>query len=243
MSNEIKITIDAPKLTPEKFQKAVNEFLSIVKGVTKNATGNYSPEDWVVEVSAGSAVIGARNPDGLKSEVTTAIDRGFRSLMSGIPAIPQFFTKEEVESAKALVSLIDDDAKYIKSIIIQNGASPIELNSEVVKTAEIILAGEKQIAFGSLEGRIEALFRKEGQPMTSALKDPIHGRNINCTFTKIEIEDEALRAFKNNCRVLLSGLIHYTKEGSPKTIDVNFVRIFPPENELPTLEDIHAFFR
>ena len=243
MSDTIEIKIDAPKLTPDKFQKAVNEFFALLKGVTKNVTGESKPEDWIIAVRASSQVVSARTESQSKALVPDAMERGILSLMAGVQTIPPHFTKDDVISARNLAALVDDDGKIVRSITIQNGGAPIILSSEIVKTADAILAGEKQIAFGSVEGLIESLHRKEGQPITSTIKDPIHGRSINCTFTAPECEDSAFEAFKKASRVLFSGLIHYNKEGEPVRIDVNFVRIFPPENELPTLEEIHAFWK
>jgi hypothetical protein len=243
MSNQIEINIDAPRLTPDKLQKAVDKFVTLLKGVSKNATGNYAQEDWGMEVKVGSTIFIA-NPLSEKNGITTdAMARGIRSLMSGIPTIPQYFTKDEVEAAKGIAALIDDDGRYVRGIFIQNGGGPIHLSSQLVKTADLILAGDTQIAFGSVEGKIEGLHRKEDHPITSTLRDPIYGRVIACNFNKPELEEEAFQAFKEAKRVLIYGLIHYSKDGYPIRIDSDFIRVFPPESELPTLEEIHAFFK
>lgn len=243
MSDKIEIKIDAPKLTPDKFQKAVIEFFALLKGVTKNVTGESKPEDWIIEVRASSQVVSARTESQSKALATDAMSRGFLSLMAGVQTIPPNFTKEDVISARNLAALVDDDGKVVRSILIQNGGEPIRLSHQIVKTADAILAGEKQIEFGSVEGAIESLHRKENQPFTSTIKDPIHGRSIVSTFTTPECEEKAFQAFKDASRVLFYGLIHYNKEGEPVRIDVNLVRIFPPESELPTLEEIHAFWK
>jgi hypothetical protein len=243
MSDTIEIKIDAPKLTPDKFQKAVNEFFALLKGVTKNVTGDSKPEDWIIAVRASSQVVSARTESQSKALVTDAMSRGFLSLMAGVQTIPPHFTKEDVISARNLAALVDDDGKIVRNIFIQNGGAPIRLSNDIIKTADAILAGEKQIAFGSVEGVLESLHRKENQPLTSTIKDPIHGRSIVSTFTTPECEEKAFEAFKDVSRVLFSGLIHYNKEGEAVRIDVSFVRIFPPESELPTLEEIHKFWK
>jgi len=241
MNHQLEIKIDAPRLTADKFQEAVHKFVTLLKGVAKNATGKYAPEDWGIEVAGGGAVMTVRTDSQENARTTDAIACGFRSLMIGLQTIPKYFTKDEVEAARDIASLIDADGRFVKAIYIQNGGAPIGISPQVVKTADLILTGEKQTAFGAMEGMIESLQRKEDHPITCTVKDAIHDRSILCTFNTPECEEEAFQAFKLARRVLVWGLISYTKERYPVRIDSNLIRAFPPESDLPTLEEIHAF--
>ena len=42
---------------------------------------------------------------------------------------------------------------------------------------------------------------------------------------------------------MAKGLIHYAKEGHAVNITVDDIRIFPPDSDLPTLEDVQAIYK
>jgi len=243
MSDKIEIKIDGPKLTPDKFVKATDAFFSLLQGVAYNISKDSKSEDWIVEVESGSAVVRARSPLANKAQAIHAVTCGLMALASGVQVLPEWFTKDEVKQVRNLVSVIDDDGQFVREIIINSGGGPIALSPEILVTSDVILSGEKQIAFGSLEGIIEALHRKEGQPFTCTVNDPIHRRSVVCSFTNPEAEEIAYKAFRPQRRVLVDGLIHYAKEGHPVRIDAHIVKVFPDEKDLPILEDIHAFFK
>jgi len=49
MSDSVSIRIEGPKVTPNRFVKAIDRFFSIVSGVTKNVTGESKPDVWSVD--------------------------------------------------------------------------------------------------------------------------------------------------------------------------------------------------
>ncbi len=59
MTNQIEIRIDAKNLTPERFIKAAQAFLSLVQGVAANLTGDKNAIKWTVEVAG--ADVGAES--------------------------------------------------------------------------------------------------------------------------------------------------------------------------------------
>ena len=242
MSDSVEIKIDGPRLTPDRFQKAVRDFFALLEGVEKNMTGAASEEDWIVEVDSGSVVIRAKAENPNAMQAINVVRNGFQSLEAGIQSAPGYFTRDEIRAARSLAALPDEAGRYIKEISIKNGAVPLRLSRQSVKTADAILAGESQIAFGSFEGFIETFHHKEGQPFTCSINDPVYKRKIVCNFTNTAAEEEAYRAFRPPRRVLASGLIHYAKEGHPVRIDVNLIRVFPEERELPTIEEVRGIY-
>jgi hypothetical protein len=42
---------------------------------------------------------------------------------------------------------------------------------------------------------------------------------------------------------LAGGLIHYAKEGHPVSITVDSIRLFPPDSELPNVEEIQEIYK
>jgi hypothetical protein len=239
MSNQIEIKLAGKKLTPEKFIEAVEAFFGLVKGVAKNVSK--TPVDWVVEVDKGSAIVRARveNPTAESEESIEAVVRGVHSLRNGIRNIPFGFTKDEVRAARKLAKL--KDGVGIESAFIQNGGEPEDLSEEIVPTADAVLETESQIAFGSIEGTIGSMSAK--QAFCCMIDEPVYRREIVCYLQKESLQESAIEAFKHRSRVLVGGLIHYAKEGYPVSITADTVRIFPPESELPTVEDIQAIYK
>lgn len=105
----------------------------------------------------------------------------------------------------------------------------------------LILIRQNDIAYGSIEGEIVAFSRRQGFICT--IYDPIYQRDILCYLQKDDAQSNAIEAFKMKARVLADGLVHYTKEGHPASITADTIRIFPPESELPTLEEVQAIYR
>lgn len=238
MSDTIEIRIGATNLTPDRFLVAVRSFLEVVQGISRNISGSDQLIHWVVEVDRGSSVVRNRvtNPSKQSAESIEAICKGLDSLRSGINRVPYGFTIPEVRASRALVSVIGGD---VQSIIIKNGSSEQPLSQEILRTADVILLGEKQKDFGSVEGRVTDL--SEHERFTCSIYDPVYRQTVVCYLQSNEAQDVAARAFRK--RVLVSGLIHYSAEGWPDRITADSIRIFPEENELPSLQEIQAIYR
>ncbi|HEV7926809.1 MAG TPA: hypothetical protein VGR14_15725 [Verrucomicrobiae bacterium] len=237
MSDQIEIRIDGKKLTPEKFLDGVKEFLALTQGVAKNVTS--TPISWLVEVDKGSAIVRMRaaNPSRESEKSIDAVCQGIRSLRNGSKAMPNGFTRKEVSSAKILAELVDGEE--VQSISIRNGGSPEDLPKSVVQIADTILAGQSHIAFGSLEGDIVSLTARHG--FCCIIYDPIQRREITCYLPKEDVQKEAVKGYTK--RVLAGGLIHYAKEGYAVSITVDTIRIFPPDSELPAIEDVQRIYK
>ncbi len=217
--------------------EAVQSFFALVQGVARNVTN--TPVHWKVEVDHGSAVVRAMVVNRtLDSErCIDTIHLGVRSLRSGVKTIPRGFTKKELLAAKILAGL--SDGSKIQSVAIKNGSTPEDFSKEIIPTTEAILSGEKDNAFGSIEGKIDSL--SDRHTFSCSIFEPLLQREITCYFQKEEVREEAIKGFRK--RVLAGGLIRYAKEGYPTSIVVDTIRIFPDESELPSIEDIQALFR
>jgi hypothetical protein len=241
MSNSIEIKIEGPRITPDKFLKASDAFLHLLLGVDHNIDDKATSDDWVVEVEKGSNVVRAVCQKA-RVEAIVAVSCGLMSLASGVQTLPKWFTKDDVKEARALANVLDEEGKYIRSIVVKYGNSDLAVGREIVTTADAILSGEKHESFGSIEGFVETLFHKDGEFLTCNVRDFVHHRIIQCVFTNKEAEENAYKAFHPPRRVLVAGLIRYAPEGHAVRIHSDQVRIFPDESELPTLEEIHSFF-
>jgi hypothetical protein len=239
MNDQIGIKIDAKKLTPEKFMEAVGAFISVVQGVGKNLSA--SPISWTVEVAKGSAVFRmlAENPSRDSSNAVRAIKGGLRSLRSGVRSIPYGFMEPEMRALRTLASLTEDAS--VQSVSIKNGGKWEDWPKSVIPTVDAMLIKESHIAYGSIEGEVVAFSRRQGFICT--IYDPIYQREILCYLQKDDAKASAIEAFKTEARVLADGLVRYTKEGHPANISADAIRVFPPESDLPTLEEVQAIYR
>ncbi len=239
MSDRIEIKITGRKLTPEKFIEAVESFFDLIRGVAKNVAAN--PVSWVVEVEKGSAIVRGR-VENATPEAEESIDlvvRGVHALKHGTKTIPHGFTKEEVRAVRKLAHL--KNGNEIESAFIHNGGMPEDLSDTIIATADAILAGESHVAFGSVEGTIGSMSAK--QAFCCMIDEPIYRREITCYLLKEELQEQAIEGFRRRAIVLVSGLIHYAREGYPVSISADTVRIFPSESELPSIEEIQAIYQ
>lgn len=239
MSDKIEVKIAAKSLTPDKFLEGAKEFFALVEGVVKNVTGLNLK--WRVEVDKGSEILRMQleNPTAESERSIDVVCQGVRALRNGTRTIPPGFTRREVEAARGLADLID--GKGVQSVSIQNGSAPEEMPHSVVDVANAILIRESHDAFGSVEGKIVSLSARQG--FICIIFDPIERREITCYLPKPELRHEVIVGFEKDVRVLAGGLIHYAKEGHPVNITVDYIRLFPPDSELPTVEEIQEIYR
>ena len=237
MSNQIEIKIEAKRLTPDQFLAGAKDFFALVEGVAKNVT--LEQINWLVEVDKGSTVVRMRaeSPSNESRRVFSVVGRGIRALRSKTNVIPIGFTARELWAASRLSRLIDGEG--VQVVCIKNGGKPEDLGPVVAETAEEILSRQSQIAFGGIEGKIVTLSAKHG--LICTIYDPIQRREVTCYLQTEKAQEDAERGYRK--RVLASGLIHYSKEGQAVDITVDTIRIFPPDSELPTIEDVQAVYK
>jgi hypothetical protein len=239
MSNQIDLKINATFISPENFLKGVEEFFALIQGVRKNLGIN--PVNWSVEVEKGSALIRAKpeHPTPQSQDTIDTVCSGINALRNGMRTMPPGFTKREVEAVRALSAL--SDGQRIQSIFIRNGKAPEELAPSIVDVVNAMLIRESHDAFGSVEGKIVNLSARQG--FICVINDLIERREITCYLQKIELRRQIIRGFEDEVRVSAGGLIHYAKEGHPVSITVDTIRLFTPNADLPTVDEIQEIYR
>jgi hypothetical protein len=237
MSNKIEIKIDGRALTPDKFMEGAKAFIALVQGVSKNVTGKKL--DWTLEVDKGSAIVRLQPaiPDVDSAKSIDTVFQGFRSLRNGSRIIPLGFNRENISSAKTIAALTD--GREVLSVAIQDGGEPELVPFSIVQVADEILEGQPRTAFGSIEGKIVSISAKHG--FVCVISDPIYLRELTCYLQSDQAQTKALEGF--NKRVLAKGLLHYSKEGYAVSITVDDIRVFPPDSDLPTLEEIQEIYK
>ncbi|MEQ9170011.1 MAG: hypothetical protein RIE87_02280 [Rhodospirillales bacterium] len=116
-----------------------------------------------------------------------------------------------------------------------NGTA-IELNDVFAKKIELSLAGE-EFSFGSIDGRLEQINIHEGANRFSIY--PEFGPNkVQCHFGS-DLLDKATAAV--NRTVSVEGRLKYKpNDPFPYAVEVEDIDIFPPDDEMPTFEDLRG---
>jgi len=108
---EITLELDREEIPINDFKKAVDEFLGLVKEVTKASFPAKDPSAWLVKVYPGSAGIGVlRKPGAFTNEEVSIVHN---NMNNGLVLLEKgerhkFFTDKAVEHSRRLGSLFMD---------------------------------------------------------------------------------------------------------------------------------------
>ena len=139
--------------------------------------------------------------------------------------------------------LLDDIRKLAKPVgnqlksatLLING-SEFELTSEVTRRVDKALEVEEE-CIGSIEGRLEQINIHEGAN-TFHIYPEVGPRRVSCHFPNVLLDDAI---FAVGRKVEVSGVLKYRHAASfPHEIAVTGIDAFPPEDELPTWEDLRG---
>ncbi len=134
-----------------------------------------------------------------------------------------------------LLHLASDLASLSKGrrMVVRSPNRTAEVTIRLVANAGKLLESPVQ-AWGSVEGSLKMISTVKGIQVN--VYDVITGRPVTC-FIEDEMIPQAANAI--NRRVSVSGLVTYTPEGYPKSIrQVTDFIVFPPDDELPSVDDL-----
>jgi len=238
-NNDSPLTLDleGPKITADRFRRAIDSFFAIVDEVSRQITGKAGQVRWIVSVKGGSIHHSAM-PEATKPGVAVRIPQIARAVKSGISLIsrraerPRYFTDEALRNVRELASV--SRARQVETTQITLANSTAKLTQKTVANVDALL-GSTTKDYGTLEGYLRVLSVQGGTSI--AVVDPLSDRAVRCWVTD-DLFDEAYRAFRK--RVSVSGLIHYRKDGQPNSIEVDELSVFPERSELPTADEVHG---
>lgn len=130
-----------------------------------------------------------------------------------------------------LALLADPETPKVK---IGNGAGAgIALSSRLVAHVEAVLAPELT-SIGSVEGKLLGLIIHGKSRFL--IFDPLTGRQVICYFTGRVEWESVLKAFGK--RVAVTGFIRSRRSGEKVSIQVSRLHVFPPDEELPSSQEM-----
>ncbi|MBW1673940.1 MAG: hypothetical protein JRJ45_09920 [Deltaproteobacteria bacterium] len=235
------LKIEGKRITAEKFLKATNSFLGLVRNVADEITGEKGAVTWLVTAEKGSQILTA-TPEASESvvkdiqSIPRAINQGFRDLEKKDKR-PKGFSDTTLRHAKDLSSVIGNSDGDVNSIVLKLGKQSRSISENTSSHVNAIL-GSRRSEEGSVEGRVTVLSDKAG--LVIYVDDVLTNHSVRCTPRNVE-EQELIMAFRS--RVIAIGTVHYRKDGAPVKIDVDRLRVLGKQGDLPGFEDVIGIFR
>jgi hypothetical protein len=134
---------------------------------------------------------------------------------------------------RSLARPVGTQLKYATLLINDN---QFELTDEVTKRVDTALEVDEECS-GYIEGRLEQINIHEGANTFHIYPD-VGPRRVSCHFPNALLDDAI---FAVGRKVEVSGLMKYRHGAAfPHAIAVNGIESFPPDDELPTWEDLRG---
>ena len=232
------LTIDlGDDLSPNEFISAIRNFLGYVTEITEAQKGDGAEITWTVRVHEGSALVGVEpDPSAPKSRLAMI----YKKAKHGPISLANGNIEDAGLSEKAM-----DHLKNLSNLVgkHQNGKG---VNLWVEKKQINISSGIAKVIredwrsdyydFGTVEGRLEAILDAAGG-LRIRVRDFLYPRAINCVVPESLI-NKVLDNFRR--RVEIEGRIHYRRNGTPMSIEVEVIQELPEDDELPTADDVRG---
>jgi len=201
----------------------------------ETADGKASTVFNVVELSYNSPMRVVVAPTSGQEHVAALVLQKFESVADAVTTDRSLdsFDAELLSDLRSLARPVGAQLKYATLLI---NDSKFELTARVTKRVDVALEVVEE-CYGFVEGRLEQINIHEGANTFHIYPD-LGARRISCHFPN-SLLDEAI--FAVGRKVEVSGQLKYRQGASfPHAIAVNAVESFPPEEELPTWEDLRG---
>ena len=198
ITTDITLEIDEEVISIADFQKATDNFIGLVREVSKQVSGHkIEGSDWSVKVYSGSIGVGVlANSSNPYAEATReAMVSGIRSLADG--ARPGEFNDKAIEYAKSLASLFKKNRIESNVRIWSKAKESVLMERKIALTADSLLAAAYEEE-GTVEGILEKLDGHE-EKLQFIIYDLIDNRSVKCEI-KEHLLQQALQSFKKTFR-------------------------------------------
>jgi hypothetical protein len=230
---DLTLEIDA-NVTPEQFMTAARAFFGYVDEVARSVAPDGAVPKWKVMLREGSNLLAVEPAaSALPAVVETVYRRAHdwaQDLADGngqVSALPEPVLKH----LKTLSELTEAKRDPVPlRLWVQH--RPVQVNQEIARfIREDWRADYKD--YGTVEGRLTAI--QEQGSLQLILKDEWLRQTIRCYVPEERLPD----AFTNfRRRVEVSGVIHYRKNGTPISVEVEVIEPLPDDSDLPSSLDV-----
>lgn len=242
------VEIDASELTLGRLDQLTHDISALIREVGGEVTGaGRDAVQWVVEDIRRESPLRLELsprptrqdvPEHLVRQVAAVITQGI-TVIETKPERPDHFNDTALDRAKDLASRIGEDVHAV-SFRSSNGVQgePVRVTKRLAANVDEVI-GPRLERFGSVEGRLEGLLTHSRRVFY--IWEASTGRRVECIFgDRIPVEN-VLAAFGR--RVSVRGLIRTRKTGEKLSVEVGDLDVFPPEEELPTVDEIVGIIR
>lgn len=221
-TNTVTLTLKGKKITAEKLMKSLEAFYGFMNEIASEVSGKKKPIKWIVSAKSGSIII-ANTPEFAVPIMPDVTDKIFGTIVNGIdslrktPQRPEYFSDDALEYLQKLYIPRTKGNGLDKVSIVVNRKTRT-LSKNIMNNVDSLL-GEYSHAIGSIEGFLEAISISGGGNKLF-IHEILTNRAIRCD-TNEEIMLKALDKEIFGKKVIVSGIISYDKDNSPKRIRVN----------------------
>ncbi|MBW8039877.1 MAG: hypothetical protein FVQ85_07765 [Planctomycetes bacterium] len=235
--NIIKLEIDGPRITADKFTHSVKTFFDLINDVATDVTGKRKAVEWIVSVEKGSIGLCATAepidiPAKDVTDIVQAIEKGIQAISKRRKKRPDHFSDNALKKLFILGNITGLGDQGVEHIRIQTNGEPNELSPSSVAYVDDLLQTPTR-AYGTIDGYLLAL-ELRGR-LNFEIDEILSRKRIKCFFAD-KIYNDVIKALRQ--RVSAYGLISYKKGGEPKNIDIEKLTIFPNDDKLPKFRDI-----
>ena len=232
----VTLNIKGDRISAEKLRNSIGAFYGFIDEVASEVSGQRKPIRWIVRVRKGSIVL-INEPEIIRELSPNVTETIFESIKRGVDSLgkeavrPAYFSDRALEFLQDLASIPKERTNGLEAISITVETKSYKLTPNVIANVDSIL-GVYSKALGSVEGRLSTLSERGG--LKIIVYDSLSDKPIRCDIME-ELLFEATKAFGK--RVYVYGLISYEKNGNPKSIRVQELKMFEKE-KLPSAYEI-----
>jgi hypothetical protein len=238
---DLTLEIEGMGVTAEKFLRGVGAFFGLVLEVTKRVCVDRPRIEWLVQVRAGSNLVGVRPAPGYPAP--QIVDAVLRVVRDGIETLedrseePLFFSALAIKHLRNLGRIASADDKNDTRVRVWVKQQKLDVTRRSVAHVANLLR-EVSAEYGSVEGRLQVASERRGLHFT--VYEPIWDKPIRCDIPD-DMLDAALKLFGK--RIEVYGLIRYRRDGSPSSIRVEEIVPFPSRDELPSAAEVRGILK
>ncbi len=239
----VTLKLEGDRINANKLRGSISNFYEFIDEIACQVFKRKKPIKWIVEVKEGS--INLINEAEVDEKLDQAMqDKVFRLIGTGInilnkeAKIPPNFNDKALEHLQDLAAIPDIKKNGLQRIGILIDNKRFTLSKNVVSNIDLLL-GVKSKAFGSIEGRLSTLSERGSKRFI--IYDSITDKGVNCYIHDNGILYDAANAFGK--RVYVYGMISYDYMGNPKSIKVEYLKVFKDSQDLPTAFDVLGILR
>jgi hypothetical protein len=233
----VQIEGEPGTITAHAFLAAIDNSLKILIDLDSGISGEpRGTLDWLIaRLGVGSLTVELESRSRIESrntgpEVARHFVEGLRQIEQ-LGTSPPYLSEQGMVRAARLVKLIGREGAA--GLAVTDLSETAELSAKAAVNIDQLLRTRRR-AIGSVRGKIETVSIHRGQKFIIYLSRT--HKAVTCRISDPQLLKEAAKVMGR--RVLASGTVHYNAKNEPMRVDVEQLRVFREENELPGISEL-----